>query len=78
MLSNMRLADTCGVNNLHGMPALLSAVFSAIYASLATTESYGASLTSIFPAMKPMAPVMNTTMTNETSGELHEFVAGVR
>ncbi|XP_055635071.1 ammonium transporter Rh type A isoform X1 [Toxorhynchites rutilus septentrionalis] len=76
MLSNMRLADTCGVNNLHGMPALLSAAFSAIYASLATFETYGTSLTSIFPAMKSIAPVMNTTMTNDTSGDHHEFVAG--
>lgn len=43
--------DTCGVHNLHGMPAIISAIFSAIYASLATTENYKDSITEIFPAM---------------------------
>ncbi|XP_055606693.1 ammonium transporter Rh type B-A [Uranotaenia lowii] len=62
MLSNLRIADTCGVHNLHGMPAVLSAVFSAIYSSLATYETYGSSLTTIFPAMEHMS---NTTMTHE-------------
>ncbi|XP_021708886.1 ammonium transporter Rh type A-like [Aedes aegypti] len=68
MLSKLRISDTCGVNNLHGMPALLSAVFSGIYASVATSEAYGNSLTSIFPAMKP-----NTTLTEE---DMHEMVIG--
>uniref|UniRef100_A0A1Q3FSC6 Putative ammonium transporter rhbg n=1 Tax=Culex tarsalis TaxID=7177 RepID=A0A1Q3FSC6_CULTA len=70
MLSGLRLSDTCGVNNLHGMPALLSAVFSAIYASLATSETYGSSLTSIFPAM---APAVNSTISTHES---EEFVIG--
>lgn len=68
MLSNLRISDTCGVNNLHGMPALLSAIFSSIYASLATTETYGSSLTTIFPAMKPAV--------NSTDGTMHEYVIG--
>lgn len=70
MLSSLRISDTCGVNNLHGMPALLSAVFSAIYASLATTETYGNTLTTIFPAMK-----QNSTLSEE---DMHEMVIGVR
>ena len=44
--------DTCGVNNLHGMPSILGATFGAIFASLATEEVYGAQLTSVFPAME--------------------------
>ncbi|KXJ71167.1 ammonium transporter Rh type A-like [Aedes albopictus] len=68
MLSKLRISDTCGVNNLHGMPALLSAVFSAIYASVATTEVYGNSLTTIFPAMK-----QNSSLTEE---DLHGMVIG--
>ncbi|XP_021705382.1 ammonium transporter Rh type A isoform X2 [Aedes aegypti] len=68
MLSSLRISDTCGVNNLHGMPALLSAVFSAIYASLATTETYGNTLTTIFPAMK-----QNSTLSEE---DMHEMVIG--
>ncbi|XP_053694959.1 ammonium transporter Rh type A [Sabethes cyaneus] len=76
ILSNLRIADTCGVNNLHGMPALLSAVFSAIYASLATSETYGSSLIEIFPAMEAVTPAMNSTVTGESSKEMHEFIIG--
>ncbi|XP_058823707.1 ammonium transporter Rh type A isoform X1 [Topomyia yanbarensis] len=76
MFSNLRIADTCGVNNLHGMPALLSAVFSAIYASLATSETYGSSLTSIFPAMEAVHPVMNSTIGDESAKEIHEYIIG--
>lgn len=51
LFKNMRLADTCGVHNLHGMPAVFSAVVSAIYAAVATKETYGSQLFDIFPAM---------------------------
>lgn len=53
--SKFRLHDTCGVNNLHGMPAILSAILSAIFAALATEETYKSSLTTIFPAMDAIA-----------------------
>jgi len=49
--SNLRLHDTCGVHNLHGMPALISAVASAIYASMVTADDYQSELQDIFPAM---------------------------
>ncbi|XP_059619508.1 ammonium transporter Rh type B [Phlebotomus argentipes] len=52
MLNKLRLDDTCGVHNLHGMPAVLSAIFSAIFAAAATTTEYGDSLYNIFPAMQ--------------------------
>jgi len=45
------LLDTCGVHNLHGMPGVLSALFSILYAALATQKVYKDSLTTIFPAM---------------------------
>lgn len=51
LTSRFRIHDTCGVNNLHGMPAILSAISSAIYAALAKKEDYKDSLTDIFPAM---------------------------
>uniref|UniRef100_A0A182I056 Ammonium transporter AmtB-like domain-containing protein n=1 Tax=Anopheles arabiensis TaxID=7173 RepID=A0A182I056_ANOAR len=71
ILSNLRIADTCGVHNLHGMPAVLSAIFSAIYASFASVETYGTSLATIFPAMQ------NPNATNATSEiEPLEYVIG--
>lgn len=51
MTANLRLHDTCGVHNLHGMPALISAIASAIYASMATVGDYRSELQDIFPAM---------------------------
>ena len=35
------IRDTCGVNNLHGMPAIMGAVFSFVGAHYANTETYG-------------------------------------
>lgn len=69
----MRISDTCGVNNLHGMPAILSAICSAIFASLATVQNYKGSLTEIFPAMKQMNMTMDDSEMNE---EMH-MVIGV-
>ncbi|GAB0093007.1 ammonium transporter Rh type A [Sergentomyia squamirostris] len=54
MLNKMRLGDTCGVHNLHGMPAVLSAVFSAIFAGAASVTNYGHTLYNTFPAMRPL------------------------
>lgn len=34
------LHDTCGVHNLHGMPGVLGAIFSAIFTAMATKEVY--------------------------------------
>uniref|UniRef100_A0A1I8F6C0 Ammonium_transp domain-containing protein n=1 Tax=Macrostomum lignano TaxID=282301 RepID=A0A1I8F6C0_9PLAT len=33
--------DTCGVNNLHGMPGILAAVFGILYSGLASFDEYG-------------------------------------
>ncbi|XP_041373506.1 ammonium transporter Rh type A-like [Gigantopelta aegis] len=57
-----KVHDTCGVNNLHGMPGLLAGISGAIMAALATEEKYGPSLYEIFPAMEK--PV-NTTNSSE-------------
>lgn len=51
LTAKLRLHDTCGVHNLHGMPALISAIASAIYASMVTKEHYKSDLGKIFPAM---------------------------
>ena len=35
------LHDTCGVNNLHGMPGLLAGLSGIVAAAFASDESYG-------------------------------------
>ena len=40
MMNHGVVHDTCGVNNLHGMPGLISGIASAIVAATATRESF--------------------------------------
>lgn len=50
------------------MPAILSALFSAVFAYFATKDAYGDSLYTIFPGMK------NSTLMEDE----HEMIIGVR
>jgi len=69
LADKLKTHDTCGVNNLHGMPALLGGVISVVLAALASPESYGhynddvysgnhtfghESIHEIFPEMAPI------------------------
>ncbi|KAG7221168.1 hypothetical protein INR49_017487 [Caranx melampygus] len=45
----LKIQDTCGVHNLHGMPGILGAIVGSIVASLATVEIYGDGLADVFP-----------------------------
>ncbi|KAH7951542.1 hypothetical protein HPB52_010289 [Rhipicephalus sanguineus] len=36
----LRIHDTCGVNNLHGMPGILAGITSAVIAASATEDEY--------------------------------------
>ncbi|XP_031637364.1 ammonium transporter Rh type A [Contarinia nasturtii] len=80
LVSQFRLHDTCGVNNLHGLPAILSAIFSMFYASVATTDIYKDSLNDIFPAMNwknsSYALEHNTTITVGGFGRTNMEQAG--
>lgn len=49
--SKLKIQDTCGVHNLHGMPGILGGVVGAILASLATKEAYGDGLQDVFPLL---------------------------
>lgn len=71
LLSKFRLNDTCGVHNLHGMPAVLSAIFSAIYAAFANKNLYRDTLYAVFPAMDPKM-VNGTMVVEEHHGGHHE------
>lgn len=39
--SKLKIQDTCGVHNLHGMPGVLGAIVGSITAVAASTEIYG-------------------------------------
>nr|CAD7427515.1 unnamed protein product [Timema monikensis] len=55
LLSLIHLHDTCGVNNLHGIPGVMSGVMGAVVAGLATEKDYNYSLYQQFPARMPPA-----------------------
>ena len=50
--SKFRITDTCGVNNLHGMPGVLAGLASAVFLLIYDPAEYGTSLTKIYPAFK--------------------------
>ena len=39
--SLLNLHDSCGVNNLHGIPGLMSALLSVLFAGIASKDVYG-------------------------------------
>lgn len=66
--------DTCGVNNLHGMPGLLSGIASAIVAATATRDKYnGNRLYTFYPSR---IPSVNSTEFANLSLDATDFVNG--
>ncbi|XP_014296406.1 ammonium transporter Rh type B-B isoform X1 [Microplitis demolitor] len=49
----LRIHDTCGVHNLHGMPGMVAGIFGALMAGIASEDMYSDSLYQIFPARAP-------------------------
>ncbi|TNN01978.1 ammonium transporter Rh type B [Takifugu flavidus] len=47
----LKIQDTCGIHNLHGMPGVLGAIVGAVTAALATTDVYGQGMADVFPAV---------------------------
>ena len=53
LFQRLGIHDTCGVNNLHGMPGILAGLLSVVMVVLASEETYGPELTQIFPRLAP-------------------------
>lgn len=70
-LEKIRFHDTCGVNNLHGMPGLISGIASAIACAVATRDIYGESLYVVFPALAPANTTVKISLLNGDH-EIHE------
>ncbi|XP_027004643.1 ammonium transporter Rh type B [Tachysurus fulvidraco] len=57
--SKLKIQDTCGVHNLHGMPGVLGAVVGSITAAAASTSVYGNGLADVFPGITKDYTVSN-------------------
>ncbi|XP_026280419.2 ammonium transporter Rh type B isoform X2 [Frankliniella occidentalis] len=53
ILNRLKVHDTCGVHNLHGMPGVMAAIVSAVMAGIASQNDYGWQLYVQFPALIP-------------------------
>ncbi|EMP31328.1 Ammonium transporter Rh type B-B [Chelonia mydas] len=47
--ARLKIQDTCGVHNLHGMPGVMGALLGALVAALATQDVYGDGMADVFP-----------------------------
>ncbi|XP_039293506.1 ammonium transporter Rh type B-like [Nilaparvata lugens] len=54
LLEKIKLHDTCGVHNLHGLPGLFAGFVAALVSYQASESEYGMFLYSIFPARAPL------------------------
>ncbi|XP_062891396.1 ammonium transporter Rh type A-like [Mobula hypostoma] len=52
LASKLKIHDTCGVHNLHGLPGLIGGLAGIIGAAMASKELYGEGLASTFPDFK--------------------------
>ncbi|NXO14194.1 RHBGB protein, partial [Oriolus oriolus] len=51
--SRLKIQDTCGVHNTHGLPGVLGALLGTLLTLLATADTHGDRLELVFPLMAP-------------------------
>ncbi|NWV45769.1 RHBGB protein, partial [Daphoenositta chrysoptera] len=49
--SGLKIQDTCGVHNIHGLPGILGALMGTLLTLLATADTFGDRLELVFPLM---------------------------
>ena len=74
LFDKVNLHDSCGVNNLHGVPGVLGGLFSVAMTAIATEEVYGPALYLVMPNMAPSAE--NETRLAELQAKLPSIEAG--
>ncbi|MFH4976190.1 hypothetical protein AB6A40_002899 [Gnathostoma spinigerum] len=52
LAKRLKIHDTCGVNNLHGMPGVYAGILSFILACSYDTKMYGKNLAAIYPSVE--------------------------
>ncbi|CAD5113067.1 DgyrCDS2262 [Dimorphilus gyrociliatus] len=65
LLERIKLHDTCGVHNLHGVPGILAGIIGIIAAGVAKESDYGNSLYIIYPSRAPVEGILKSNLTNE-------------
>lgn len=73
LFDKVNLHDSCGVNNLHGIPGVLGGLFSVAMTAIATEDVYGPALYLVLPNMAPE----NGTSLAELQAKLPSIEAGV-
>jgi ammonium transporter Rh len=78
ILKKYKLHDTCGVNNLHGMPGVLSGIVGSIVAMVATREKYATyhDKNRLYTFYQSMTPVYNSTDYNKFQLNLTSYQNG--
>nr|XP_022914592.1 ammonium transporter Rh type A [Onthophagus taurus] len=69
----LRVHDTCGVHNLHGMPGVLAGLVGALMAGIASTDRYGPQVYELFPAR---APTNTSSLTDNIEARTASVQAG--
>ena len=53
LFDTINLHDSCGVNNLHGIPGILGGLLSVLMCAIANEDVYGPALYVVLPNMAP-------------------------
>ena len=70
LAEKLKITDTCGVNNLHGMPSILGGLLSVLIAGLATKEEYDQfNKDSDVPEKSSLFEIFPLNFENEKSGD---------